>query len=370
MPCNKYTYGNSEQFNVERSFFEEGQLKSEALWLERPSIVHNNYLAALDDINGTYGVIQDPITEKVFEVGLANQGSTWSHGIDAEISPLTTSLSGHPRVALEFAAHSAAHDRPRLLIARPGVGNSSDWDKVERVYLQCYGRFTYEDQPLPTLQAMARALKASDYLVTRLVASSAGAAVVTGLMSALDKNQITHACLKSRPNISNHPLPYAWAETMAAGDYIDKKIYLQVSDDPWKRTDQMRAEAKPSLNNLYAHGTPKRFRKDHALNRLLTDAKTFSHGSLEKADPAARDTVAALEHQQEAMMTLHFPYQDRLYSNPEDIKRFVNQIYFLGKSVTNLAADQVEVLQTPGGHVSLSCYPALSWAIERYAFHR
>ncbi|MEK7095978.1 MAG: hypothetical protein AAB896_01670, partial [Patescibacteria group bacterium] len=124
-----YTFGNNPPFEADRSSIRDGQVTSDKLAVRRPEIDKDRFLQALEDINRTWGIITDPKTGKEFEIALANLSAPLDNGLDVELSTFTSSISGNPGNAVEFAENSALHpDRQRLYIATFGNGRSSYWD--------------------------------------------------------------------------------------------------------------------------------------------------------------------------------------------------------------------------------------------------
>lgn len=371
-----YTFGNNTPFEMDRIHLQSGQPDTDKLILERPVIDEERYQQALEDINRTWGVVTDPKSGKTFEIAMANLSAPLDNGIDAELTTVTSSISGNPGNAVEFAENAALHpDRQRIYIAGLGNGRSSYWDIKERKHIRKTGRFTQDNgEALPTLEALNRALKASDFIISRLSTVSAGGAHATALMSALPEGQVTHAYLKSRPNISNHPIGLSWGLGFVANHIIDDKKSDKASRDPWKMTPKMVEAAKEHMPNIYSETAQNQHQtlvqkagSSHKVSKMLTDLTAFSRGGRAKDYPAVRDTIRALKHQPEAMLTYHFPLQDRLYKHEKDIAEFLVKIYELGKTATN---GQAEVLTLPGTHLDHTRYPGLKWAIESYAFDR
>ena len=110
-------------------------------------------------------------------------------------------------------------------------------------------------------------------------------------------------------------------------------------------------------------------RSSHKASKMWNDLLSFSRGGPEKDYPAVSDTIQALQNQPEALLTLHFPAQDRLYeSMPIEAMELINIAHFIGG--TALADGQIEALVAPGKHRDHTKYPGLRWAAEKYAFGR
>ncbi|MEK7561903.1 MAG: hypothetical protein AAB541_03515, partial [Patescibacteria group bacterium] len=333
-----YTYGNNPPYQAERYSVGVtspiiadgfGQLRvpgyfpiKDTVLLTPPLMDEDRYHQALEDINCTWGTISDPQTGKTFEIALANLAAPADNGIDAELSTFTSSISGNPGNAVEFAENAALQpDRQRIYIASFGNGGSSYWESRERQYIRKTGRFTQSSgEALPTLEALARALKAADFIISRFSANSAGGAHATALMAALPEGQVTHAYLKSRPNISNHKLGLAWGAGILINDILDDMKYDKASKDPWKLTGKMIDEAREFLPNIYSDEAENRHKtlrqkagSSHRIGKILTDLTAISRGGVEEDYPAEQDTVMALWKQPGALVTYHFPAHDRLY---------------------------------------------------------
>jgi len=372
-----YTFGNNPPFETDRFSVHDSLVVNDKLTVGRPEIDRDRFLQALEDVNRTWGVITDPKTGKEFEIALANLNAPLDNGLDVELSTFTSSISGNPGNAVEFAENSALHpDRQRLYIATFGNGRSSYWDAEEQRYIRETGRLTQNNgEALPTIASLDRALKKADLPASRFSTNSGGGAPATALMGALPEGQVTHAYIKSRPNISDHPSNLAWGVGVAVGDLLDDRQYKKVSEDPWRLTGDLIAEAKEHLPEVYSPEAQNRHQSlvqkagsSHRAGKILTDMTAFSRGGAARDYPASRDTIRALQQQPEALLTYHFPLQDRLYSSPEDITQFLVQIYKLGSTVVK--DGQVELLTMPGKHRDHTQYPGMRWAMENYSLGR
>src|SRR4051812_16870332 len=98
-----YTFGNNPPYKVRRARVRGLGIIFDSLTLNRPDISRDNYLRALDDINNSFGSIKDADTGKEFEIAVANTHLPFDEGIDLEMSTYTSSLSGNPGNAVEFA---------------------------------------------------------------------------------------------------------------------------------------------------------------------------------------------------------------------------------------------------------------------------
>jgi len=372
-----YSYGNNRQFEATKLWFPNGHVSEEPVTILRvnPPADHR-YRRALHDIDHSWTVLEDEETGQQFEMGLANTDADFSGGVDLEESTFSSSLSSNPGNAVEFAENAASHPaRPRLYVASPGNGKSSYWTPAEQRHIKSTGRFTDETgKPLPTIAALARILRQADLPVTRISTNSAGGAYATALMSALPEGQLTHAYMKSRPNISDHPARLLWGAAVVVGDILDDRRHARQSRDPWRLTEDRVKAAKENLPRLYGDDAENEARrmpeatKTHGLKKMHTDLLALSHGqTYGQVNPAAKDTGLALRRQPDALLTYHFPTGDRLYNNRTDIERFMEQVRQLG----GLAArHNVQALIVPGTHRDHTAYPTMRWSMEAYAFSR
>ncbi len=379
MTSETYTFGNNRGYEATRlSLRENGSINTDKITIVRhPGISEEHYKQALDDINHTFQVLVDPQTGKQFEVASANTRANPGNGVDIEISTYTSSISGNTANAIEFAENSALHpDRQRVYVASSGNGRTSYWDEKEQSYIRRTGRFTQENgQALPTIAALNRVLQLNGFVVTRISTNSAGGAYATALMRELPEGQVTHAYLKSRPNISDHPLGLIWGLSILVSDVLDDSRFKKASKDPWKEkiTQSSIQTIREQMPNIYAPGSisqPETLKgtRTHNLGKMWTDMIAFSRGNSAKGHPAAVDTFYALTKQSAALVTYHFPFKDRIYNKlPEDARDFLNAVCRLSGMTIN---SQIEVLLMPGGHRDHTSYPSLRWSVEMYAFQR
>jgi len=381
-----YTFGNSESYKATRfSLQRDGVIYTDTIVIPRHSNINEeDYNRAIEDINKTFRVLKDPETGQQFEIAEANLQADPANGIDAGLSTYSSSLTTNLGNAIELALRSASHsDRRRLYIASPGNGNTSYWSIKEQKYIRRTGRFTQEDgKALPTIVALKRALDRGGYVVTRLSTDSAGGAYATALMRELPKGQVTHAYIKSRPNISDHgngyfgdwPV-YLWGLSILISDTLDDGRFKHASNDPWKEkleyvSKQAAKEQMPRIYISESIGKNSIQENVHTydLNKLWTDMLALSRGGAAYSYPAAADTAYALAKQSEALVTYHFPYNDRLYNLlPEDAKVFLSETSYRVALATN---GQIEALIMPGAHRDHTSYPSLRASIEAYAFQR
>ncbi|HVV26225.1 MAG TPA: hypothetical protein VHC21_04315 [Candidatus Saccharimonadales bacterium] len=373
-----YAYGNAAEFKVTKLWFPNGQLSSTVTEISRAQPIDpDRYQEALHDINESWSVAEDEPTGQQFELALANTDADFSAGVDLEVSTFSSSLSNNPGNAVEFAENSALHpDRPRLYLASPGNGKTSYWTPAEQRHIKVTGRFTDEGgRPLPTIAALARVLEQAELPVSRISTNSAGGAYATALMSVLPEGRLSHAYIKSRPNISDHPAGLAWGATVLLGDMLDDRRHSRVSADPWRLTQDTIKAAKKELPRLYSEDSARNearrvpeATKTHGLKKMYTDLLALSRGqTYGNVGPAAQDTGLALRRQPEARLTYHVPTRDRLYRERADIDRFMEQVRQLGGVA---ARHSLEALIVPGSHRDHTAYPALRWSLETYAFSR
>jgi hypothetical protein len=386
MSSETYRFGNNVSYEATRlSLQQAGAIHTDTIVIPRYQYINeDDYNQALEDINRTFRVLEDPETGQKFEIAEANLQADPGKGVDAGLSTFTSSLTSNLGNAIELALQAASRpDRRRLYIASPGNGKTSYWNKKEQQYIRRTGRFTQEDgKALPTIAALKRALDRGSYIVTRISTDSAGGAYVTALMRELPEGQVTHAYIKSRPNISGHGKGnlgnwqvYCWGLSMFIGDLLDDSRFRRASVDPWKEKleDVSRQVARQRMPRIYS---PKSVQersiqediRTHSLRKIWTDMLALSRGGAAHCHPAAVDTAYALERHPEAFVTYHFPRNDRLYNLlPEDVEVFLRAVSHLGAFVAN---GQIEALIMPGAHRDHTCYPSFRWSIESYAFQR
>jgi hypothetical protein len=373
-----FTYGNNHFYSANRLSIRNEAPRIDLLELPKVTIGRQDYLTGLEDINTSWRVLEDSKTGKTFEIAVINDDLDASELADLEISTFSSSLLDNSGNAVEFAENAAAHPGVRrIYAASPGNGKTSYWEPVERKYTKKTGRFMDgEGRPLPTIAALARCLKNSGYVVSRLSTNSAGGAHATALMQAFPEGQVSHAYLKSRPNIVDHPHFFQWGMKVLIGDLLDDRKFQKTSRDEWRLTGEMIAEAKLMLPRLYDSSVPNLGRDiqvpgggNHGLSKMWSDMKAFSRGSKGgQPSPAAHDTVQALRKQPDAQTTFHFPDADRLYSPGHDAALdFIMSLHQLGKTAVTRG---VEALVLPGAHRDHTQYPSLRWSFENYAFAR
>jgi len=386
MTSETYSFGNNVSYEATRlSLQQAGVIHTDTIVIPRyPYINEDDYNQAIEDINKTFRVLKDSETGQQFEIAEANLQADPTKGVDAGLSTFTSSLTSNLGNAIELAQRAASQpDHWRLYIASPGNGKTSDWSKKEQQYIRRTGRFTQEDgKALPTIAALKRALDRGGYIVTRISTDSAGGAYVTALMRELPEGQVTHAYIKSRPNISEHGKgdlgnwqAYLWGIGIFISNILDDGRFQHASVDPWKEKleDVSKQAARQRMPRIYAPESlrEQRIQEDvrtHGLHKMWTDMLALSRGGAAHGHPAAVDTAYALAKQSEAFVTYHFPRNDRLYHLlPEDAEIFLREVSHLGTQVTN---GQIEALIMPGAHRDHTSYPSFRWSIESYAFQR
>ena len=136
-------------------------------------------------------------------------------------------------------------------------------------------------------------------------------------------------------------------------------------------TAEMVDEATERLPEIYSsEGRARKIDADnrtHGPTKMWTDLRAYSRGGDKHGHPAAADTVWALVRQPEAMLTFHFPDQDRLLNwVRQDVVRFMATVGYIAPD----EVDRMQTLITPGKHRDHTFYPAIRWAAETYALHR
>lgn len=368
MTKNAYGYGNEPTYSYHALTPEDVAREGYFGQVERVTIDVDRYQQGLEDVTKSLGIYEDGQTGKHFEIAIANREGD-EDTVDAELSTFSSSITNNEGNAAEFALHSALHPtRRRVYVASFGNGGSSYWDDKEQKYIKDTGRFVQPDgSPLPTIAALGRVLRQQGLDISRFSTDSAGGAYATGLMTALPEGQVTHAYFKSRPNITNHPFALAWGARLQVGENSDKKRELAVSQDPLRKTETSRSAAHLILQEIYdkrdGSWTMKGAAADSGLKKILTDAKALSRGGAAYSHPAAKDTLAALAHQPEANVTLHFPNRDRTYSREaeDNVRDFLAELD---------GTKQVEALITLGSHLLHIAYPTMRLSFENYAFSK
>gem|GEM_PF-1892427 len=371
-PSEMYTFGNRNEYPVECVRLDGDTLVNEQAMLPRISIPEEVYIQNLEAVRQNWRVLKDPKSEQQFEVATINTEHGTEQEVDVEFSTFTSSISGNPGNAVEFAQNAAAHDaRARVYVASFGNGYSSYWTPGERKYIRETGRIIGKNgEVLPTMEALARTLQAAGYIATRISTNSAGGAYGTAFAHALPRDQMTHAYFKSRPNLANHPTRLLWGLGLIAADEWQKRRYARTSNDPWKLTDTMTDEARKILSNIYEvqsqlYAKPKTF----GLGKLWNDMMTFSHGPKGAVHhPAAEDTAYAIDRQPDMLTTYHMPLQDLHYSHPHsDIEKF---LLATGALAHEAFISKMRFICLPGAHGDHTYYPDLRRSAEFYALNR
>lgn len=372
-----YTYGNSPEFTFE-TLRAGVPIAQGTETVGRVEIDADAYSDALDDINASFKIVTDKATGKTFEIAVANLDAT-EDTVDVEISTFNSSISNNDGNAREFALHAASHpERRRVYIASPGNGGSSHLGRDERLYARKTGSFVNGlGEPIPTMGALARILAQEDLTVSRLATDSAGGAYATALMSALEEGQVSHAYLKSRPGIMEHPNRFAWAARFFVGENLEGPRHNRETQDPWRSTAEGTAAVKARLTNVYNDENRGQWSntaavKNGGLAKIWADMETFSRAG------AAHDTVFAFKNQPELQLTHHLPFGDRLYT--PDIRSGAEEYLKKTRAMMLWMADialgtpdsvaSLEVAFIPGTHHDHSAYPTLRQSIETYAFSK
>lgn len=98
--------------------------------------------------------------------------------------------------------------------------------------------------------------------------------------------------------------------------------------------------------------------------QLTSYARGLSRGPKGIFGPAAWDTLAAVDRQPDALITVDAPDRDLLYTSPDDVKSFLGVLGAMG------VRHNVQVLLTEGTHGGHTWQPQQRAAAEAYAFTR
>lgn len=381
---NRFEVGNFP-YRTELVRFVGGEMVTKEVTLEQVTIERGDYERALDEINETYGAIEDPDTGKQYEIAIVNSHVPAEEGFDVEFATERSSLTNNPGNAPEFAANSAVHPgRKRIYVAAPGNGLSSDFDPQEHRYIRRTGRLIGEDgEPLPTFAGLPRAMEAAGLLVDPIIGkgihftgNSAGGAYAKGLMVALESGSVTRGYAKNIPGVTNHRLGLLWTAAAFGRDILDDMRSSKRSHDQWKLTPEIVKEAVARLPRIYGPDShnrqqtkPQQAVTSHTPNKLITTAMMLARGGAAKDHPAAADTAAVLDRHPGALITNHFSLYDRLYSNRRDMHQFLEQVHRLGGLATDNRVEIVVMIMS-GTHRDHTAYPHMRWAAETRAFAR
>lgn len=333
-------------------------------WAEHP--LPPELLSRLEEINSTWRIIHDPLSDTAFEVAEVNTNQPMDGVLDN--STFSSSLSGNLGNAFEFAYRgTATPGERRIYVATMGNGGSDNFSKKELKYLRQSGRLTDEVEgktiALPTIQALRRALEFEGWQPSKMSADSFGGNIATALMADFEPDQINHVYIKGRPNISQHS-PIKLAHDMLITENMkNSKVNYETSSDPWKMSSWILEETKRHLPRVYGVEVKHRGNIARQLGSYLLGLSIGPLPNQPQTSPAFIDTRAALERQPSALATFEFPNRDVLYKSKADYEKFIVAI---GKA----ARSNVQGVVTPGTHGGHAYSPNARAASERYAFSR
>lgn len=397
MYLSDFNWGNKNPVPFERlSVNKSNQVSAEHVMIDRIVFDSDLFERNLHDIDDSWRVIQDPASGRTFEIAEANLHVDPARGYTLELSTYTSSILTNSGNAVEFAENATIHPKQRrLYVASAGNGGTSHLDRDERQYIRETGRFTREVlaqhdrteaanivvRGLAFVRDMNRALTHAGITndarrINKIAANSAGTSFATGLMAELAPGQVSHVYLKGRPNISDISVSKL-AYGMLLGEGKRAKTYQQVSQDPWKMSDDLRQMAEDTISiydfddylreqdPVYADLVRKATARHigRFIRKLFTELKAYAKGPAEN-DPAVKDTLVALEQQKSAHMVFHSPEHDILLNQHVDAMRFVKTLHELGGTAIS---NRVEYLTAPGGHADHTWYPTMRAGIENYA---
>lgn len=215
---------------------------------------------------------------------------------------------------------------------------------------------------IPTIRALARALRDKDIHITRFTTNSSGGRFAQGLMLETLTNQITHAYFKGMPGFTRLRI----FRDLVLGMAINENIFrdrenMRKSSDPWKYTEKMSADAADRLPNIYDKEVVSTLGRLASLGKLYMDAVGYARPS------AIADAEAALLHQPSAKATYHFTSLDHLYPS---IAECINAVGALDVATSEHTASGIEAIVSPGSHADHKYYPSARWACEAYALTR
>lgn len=320
----------------------------------------------LDEINETWRIIRDPVSDTAFEVAEVNIGQTKDGVLDN--STYSSSLSGNPGNAFELAYRGmTTPSERRIYVATMGNGGSDNFSNKELSYLRKTGRLTVDDgsksTALPTIQSLRRALEHEGWQPTKMSADSFGSSIATALMSEFDYEQISHAFFKGRPNISNqNPLLLA-KHMLVTESMVNARSNAKTSKDPWSMVDWIAAETRKKLPHVYDTKVEHEGNIVRQLSSYLLGLSIGASDGASFTSPAFVDTRSAYERQGTACITFDFPERDLLYKNPGDYLNFIG-------ALGTIAGSQTLGLVTPGTHGGHAYNPNLRATVERHAFSR
>jgi hypothetical protein len=381
LPERPASIGNLDPFPVRVLYFGEYDfLNSQAIRIERqPAQSADDTARALDDINRSWRLIIDPVTELPFETASVNPTAEFTI---LHSSTYTSSLLTNVGNAAQLArAGDYMHNTHRVYVASPGNGGSVYFDQKERQYIRKYGRYTWSDDgrivALPTIQALSRALRHANIEPAALTADSAGTTTNRALAAHLPPGSIRYIYEKGTPGIRDHNWLHLAAHMLIVENVLHSRTHRSTTRDPDAITPQLLAETQQALPNIYASNTRatsrasvRAVRQVHQIAKLLTDAQGFGRG-LHTGDPLINDTLIALQHQPEAMITYHCATHDPFIAGhvPAAIVSYLMRLDYLTR-MNGTGRTKVNAVIVPGSHNDHAYYPALRRSVEHWAFTR
>ena len=344
--------------------------------IEKPSISHEAYLSKLDEINDSFRIIQDPYSERCFEVAVVNQHKL---GEEAILFPSThfSSLTQNPGNAIELAAHGAANPgAARIYVAYPGVGGTDRLLHRERKHIARTGRFTYgsresgeQFRPLMSLVSMAIALAQEELVPNHITGDESGGRLGIGLMAAMKPGTIKDAYLNGIPGIS----PKANYSTAMVKEDVSSRVRrrAQPETQPGEITPDGIKEAKSRLPKIYkglGHSGLLLGTYVQAPLTLPANVRAFrGHNDLSSplTHGALQDTVAALVNQ-EANITLQFNRESSIHEL-KDCVRFGKLVMDRIPELWRSDKRALSLLIGTGTLDSHTDVPQERWRTESYA---
>jgi len=274
------------------------------------------YLTRLDEINDSWRIVKDPRTGMRFEIAIANQDFADKQALvfpSTEWSSLTQNIVNAEELAAQAAEkpHTA-----RVYVAFFGNGGTQSLPLADRWHFMKTGRFTRtirsNYQPLPAVQAMARAIEQVT-VPTHVSADVAGGRLALGLMAAFDTDTIKDAFLNGIPGISHK------------ANYVASSLSEDLSDRFKGRVGD-KTEAREHMPRIYhtpAHLPLLVWTYLRAAANVPTNLAGLSgHDNLADLPNHAvfQDTLAALARQ-EALITMQFNRKSNIH-NVEDCLKF------------------------------------------------
>jgi hypothetical protein len=332
---------------------------------QRPDISSDIFHQNLEEIGESLRVIEDTQTGKTFEIAEANTAED-PETADAEFATYNSAISSNAGNAVEFAENAALHPSARrVYIATPGNGFSSPYDSDEIKHLKKHGTFVHNGQPLPTIQALGRALTNEGIGLRRLSANSGGGNTATALMAHLPEGSISHVYLKGRTGLVRHHPLGLMVRMAILENFRSSKDNREHSVDPWKLDDRLWTLGERATQDKITELEKKyqRLGRVTILSKLISDGVVLAKGTGKHSQsPAIADTSHALHTQPDAQLTYHFSVKDRQYRQKFDM--LTNFIKILNQN------GKVQGLFVPGTHADHTFTPSVRWAFETYAFNR